>query len=225
MIIRPFSWQIENLKFHNPLKLDFSPYGIIGVAGPVGSGKSSFLKLFADFKLHSLKIIENYPFCAYLSQDLTRLFIGNTLELLLQVYSNPKNIIGKHFDIKAFWKYAQSLEIPLENKSAEPLLSFSEGELQRIAISLALASRAPLTILDEPTTALNPRYCKIFYRLLKNLKEESKILMVSHRLQDFRCCAEAVLIIENMTIQKLLPLQQFLENEIVNRYFPPDIEG
>lgn len=225
MKIRPFTCQDETCSFRNDLELDFSPYQVIAVAGPVGSGKSAFLKLFADSERHSLKITDHYTFCAYLSQDLTHLFTGNTLETILELYGNRHHIIGQHFDKKRFWDMIHRLKVPIENRMGEALLSFSEGELQRIAIALTLATNAPLCILDEPTTALNPAYSAIFYRLLKERQASSRILLVSHRLQDIRCCAQAVLIIENMAVSKLLPLQQFLENEHINSYFPHDFEG
>jgi ABC-type Mn2+/Zn2+ transport system ATPase subunit len=223
--IKPFTYQDEMRSFRNDLELDFSPYRVIAVAGPIGSGKSTFLKLFADSERHSLKITDQYTFCAYLSQDLTRLFTGNTLETILELYGNPHHIIGQNFDKKRFWDNLHRLKVPIESRMKEALLSFSEGELQRIAIALALATNGPLSILDEPTTALNPAYSAIFYRLLKERQAASRILLVSHRLQDIRCCAQAVLVIENMAVSKLLPLQQFLENEHINRYFPHDFEG
>ncbi|MCK4814016.1 MAG: hypothetical protein KAT14_08780, partial [Candidatus Marinimicrobia bacterium] len=73
MKILPFTYRISSEKtLLNDQEIDLSASECIGIIGPVGSGKSQFIKLLADYQLHDVGAFSEYPFCAYLSQDLTR---------------------------------------------------------------------------------------------------------------------------------------------------------
>jgi zinc transport system ATP-binding protein len=58
--------------------------------------------------------------------------------------------------------------------------TLSGGQRQRVLIARALASRADLLILDEPTTGIDIHREKELLRLLERLNERLPILMVSH---------------------------------------------
>lgn len=58
--------------------------------------------------------------------------------------------------------------------------TLSGGQRQRVLIARALASRADLLILDEPTTGIDIHREKELLRLLERLNDRLPILMVSH---------------------------------------------
>ncbi|MFM9163903.1 MAG: ATP-binding cassette domain-containing protein, partial [Solirubrobacterales bacterium] len=72
-----------------------------------------------------------------------------------------------------------------------PVSELSGGELQRVALGAALATRPPLVLLDEPASQLDPVAADELIWLLRRLNEEwgTAVLLVEHRLE--RCLAHA----------------------------------
>lgn len=72
-------------------------------------------------------------------------------------------------------------------------LQLSGGELQRLSIARALLSPAPILLLDEPTSALEPQTA---VALLRSLRQRSgSTVIVSHRLADV-IDADCILVLE-----------------------------
>jgi ABC-2 type transport system ATP-binding protein len=63
------------------------------------------------------------------------------------------------------------------------LSGFSKGMRQKCGLAIAILKDAPAILLDEPTSGLDPKAGLEFIRLLKDLREEGKaILMSTHDL-------------------------------------------
>lgn len=63
-------------------------------------------------------------------------------------------------------------------------VSFSGGELQRLAIARAFAQDSQLIILDEPTSGLDPISENELISVLLNSTSEKTIILISHRLNN-----------------------------------------
>ena len=82
----------------------------------------------------------------------------------------------------------------LEEQGHKMLNELSGGQLQRVAILLALIKNAKLIILDEPTSGVDQLFSEELYRMLERLKKEGKtILMVTHHLQDVQIHVDRIL--------------------------------
>lgn len=65
----------------------------------------------------------------------------------------------------------------LKNKAS----NLSGGEMQRVAIARAIANNPPIIIADEPCGNLDTKNGDVVMRLLRDLHEQGKtILMVTH---------------------------------------------
>jgi len=122
---------------------------VIGVLGPNGIGKTTFIKLIAGIEDPDVgsSPAEQGMQVSYKPQYITPEHEG-TVESLL------RNIVGESFS--STW-YVSEIIQPLNigrllNNEVQEL---SGGELQRVAIALCLSRRASLYLLDEPSAYLD----------------------------------------------------------------------
>lgn len=220
MKILPFKYKINSQKiFKNEKIIDISDYSCIGVIGKIGSGKSTLIKLLVDYELQNVGAFDSYDFSAYLSQDLSRLFIGNTLGTIINLYENKSYEIGKHFDKVLFLKYIEKLELNIKNKYNRRLIDFSVGEAQRIAIALTSAIVSKIVVYDEPTTALNNHYLNIFYSIVNEIKKRSKIFIISHNFLDVIKTSEYILWIDELQIKDEFCIKEVIGKDKIMSYF------
>jgi energy-coupling factor transport system ATP-binding protein len=80
--------------------------------------------------------------------------------------------------------------------------TLSGGELQRVALAAALATRPRLVLLDEPTSQLDPVAGDELISLLRRLNEEwgVAVLLGEHRLERCLAAADRVLALEGGAI-------------------------
>jgi energy-coupling factor transport system ATP-binding protein len=80
--------------------------------------------------------------------------------------------------------------------------TLSGGELQRVALAAALATRPRLVLLDEPTSQLDPVAGDELISLLRRLNEEwgVAVLLSEHRLERCLAAADRVIALESGSI-------------------------
>ncbi len=220
MLMNSFTYRNGEFVLENPgpLQLDAR---CTAVCGPVGSGKSTLFKLLADPELRPVGAFSGTPFLSYLSQDLTRLFSGNTPESLIRLYSAPGTQIGRHFQISRFRELCNIFEFPLATERTRRLHSFSEGELQRLALSLALAVDSELLLLDEPLTALNARFRDVFYTLIAKEKTRRQFLLISHSARDISRTSDQFIWVHEGRITQGGDVKLLLEKKEYLQYLRP----
>ena len=63
----------------------------------------------------------------------------------------------------------------------QPMQTYSKGMRQKVAIALAILREAPILLLDEPTAGLDPAAIDDFNRLVRDLADGDRtILLVTH---------------------------------------------
>lgn len=87
------------------------------------------------------------------------------------------------------------LGMPLEVAGEKPMRDLSGGMLQKAVLALALASEAPLLLLDEPTASLDPGSRREFLRAVRGVEEERALLFASHRFDEIETLADRVLVL------------------------------
>jgi energy-coupling factor transport system ATP-binding protein len=90
--------------------------------------------------------------------------------------------------------------------------SLSGGELQRVALAAALATRPRLVLLDEPTSQLDPVAGDELISLLRRLNEEwgVAVLLGEHRLERCLAAADRTIALEGGAIAFDGPPAEFL---------------
>ncbi len=93
-----------------------------------------------------------------------------------------------------------------------PLEGMSRGQLQRVALARALLHDPQLLLLDEPAAGLDPRSRVEFRRLLQELRQRGKTVVISsHVLSDLEDTSSHIAVIEQGAMLCLEPMHDFLE--------------
>jgi len=94
----------------------------------------------------------------------------------------------------------------------------SGGQLQRVIIAMALESNPELLLLDEPTTALDPKNRTLILNLLKELQAEFgfKILFVTHDMNSAQSLCEDICVINSGKIIESGKMESVLKNPHTN---------
>lgn len=184
----------------------------VAIIGPSGSGKSTFIKSlnylvspeegifeFEDFKIDLKAINSNH--IQKLRRKSAMVFQQHELFLNKTVLENiliPMTVVQKIPMDKAIDEANKILEkIDLVNKKDEYPLMLSGGEQQRVGIGRAIAVHAPLILMDEPTSSLDPELVgEILGLVRKMVEEEDKtLIIVSHALNFVKEIADRIIFI------------------------------
>lgn len=171
------------------VSLEFFPDEFIGIVGPNGGGKTTFLKLVLGI---------NKP-----DSGTVRVFGKDPSEISSQIGYVPQYIMfDPYFPVDArdvvlmgrlgFRKFGffgtkdrklahQALEeVGLGDVARMPFADLSGGQRQRVLIARALAAQPRIMLLDEPTANIDQKAAKDLYELLKNLSKSMTVGIVSH---------------------------------------------
>ena len=86
-------------------------------------------------------------------------------------------------------KLDDGIDTPLTREFAERGVNLSGGETQKIAIARAFFRRAAVTVMDEPSAALDPVAEAEIYSRFHEATQGRTTLFVSHRLASYRFCS------------------------------------
>lgn len=179
------------------VNLDIQQGDIVSIVGPNGSGKSTILKVLArTLKPQKGKVfLENRDI-----NELNTKSIARRLAVLPQVRSIPaaftvETLVGygryPHlgFGHKLKLKDHEIVDWAIDKASMSELRhryieTLSGGECQRAWIAMALAQKADILLLDEPTTFLDISYQLETLELLRELNSKLglTIVMVLHEI-------------------------------------------
>lgn len=161
------------------------------IVGENGAGKSTLIKtllnlikpIAGDLKLNGIKHNE----IGYLPQQslAQRNFPASVYEIVLSG-NIGKSRLWPFYNKKDKEQALKALKIlgitDLKNRSYKEL---SGGQQQRVLLARALCATQKIIMLDEPTTALDPRSTHQLYQIIESLNhnEHITIVMISHDLQ------------------------------------------
>lgn len=143
---------------------------VVGVLGENGIGKTTFVKVLAGVLQADVGLVNTHVSISYKPQ-----YLDTTSDELVQTLLHD-----------AVENYSTDLIKPLE---IAPLLlkqlnQLSGGELQRVAIALALSKKAHLVLLDEPSAYLDVEQRLAVSKVIRHLVETRgvSVLVVDHDL-------------------------------------------
>ncbi|MCW8954775.1 MAG: ATP-binding cassette domain-containing protein [Sulfurimonas sp.] len=176
--------------------IEFEILSSLALVGQSGSGKSLTLKALLGMLPESME-------CELESKSDFELKAGKTLAFVPQnpfTALSPLTKIKKQFFIPQEKIEALFVQVGLDVGLLERFPpELSGGQLQRVVIAMALESQPKLILLDEPTTALDPKTTTMILELLKSLQSEFgfKMLFVTHDMFSAKSLCEDICVIKN----------------------------
>jgi energy-coupling factor transporter ATP-binding protein EcfA2 len=124
----------------------------------------------------------------YVAQDPETQIISTTVAAELDL---PLRFRGDHPAERARAVEEVALALNIPHLLPRTVTTLSGGEMQRVALAVALVTRPPLVLLDEPTSQLDPVAGDELIWLLRRLNEEwgVAVVLAEHRIE--RCLAAA----------------------------------
>ena len=208
---------------HN-LDLELLPGKIYGLIGRNGAGKTTLLGILTAQNTKDSGSV-TYDGEPVWENQRALDHICFSRELQPTLFSGQNNLKVRHYLRSAAifypnWdgEYAQRLleEFKLEPK--KKICQLSKGQMSMVTILIALASRAPLTILDEPAAGLDVVMRERFYQLLlEDFAQTGRTFVVStHIIEEAASVFEQVIIldqgriVENATTDELVEQFRYL---------------
>ena len=158
---------------------------IIGLLGPNGSGKTTFIKLCCGLikptagdilicgmpiGVETKKVVSYLPDRNFIPDDMK---VNEMLRFFQDFYSN--------FNVAK----AQDMMNRLGINPAAKFKTMSKGTKEKVQLVLVMSRRAHLYLLDEPIGGVDPAARDyILNTILKNFEEDSSILISTHLIQD-----------------------------------------
>jgi ABC-2 type transport system ATP-binding protein len=129
-----------------------APGEVVAVIGPNGAGKTTLLSILAGLQSPDAGSVSRPPReVGWVPQSpavYTKLSVAENLRLFarLEQVSDPEAVVDRMLD-----------QTGLRDRAGDELGTLSGGNRQRVNIAVGLLADPPVLLLDEPSSALDPR--------------------------------------------------------------------
>jgi ABC-2 type transport system ATP-binding protein len=188
---------------------------IYGILGPNGSGKSTTLKMIAGLVNPSSGVV------TVNGKKVTR-------KIAMEVsYLSELDFYYQAFTVNDSIKFAASQFHDFDIGRAEELLTFmklepkkklkqlSKGNRGRLKLVISLARNAPIILLDEPFSGLDPMVRESIVRgLLSYIDFENQtVVIATHEIDEIETLLDDVIAIENGTVCAIENVEELRETK------------
>ncbi|MES2751375.1 MAG: ABC transporter ATP-binding protein [Pseudomonadota bacterium] len=205
---------------------------LTGILGPNGAGKTTLFNILTGFmpatsgtitfngeplrNLAPYKIVNRGMARTF---QLTRPFVGmNLLENVLVACMSPRAHQDKDKEERARHLLEQ---VGLGGRGLEPVEILPYGDLRRLEIARALATRPDVLLLDEPFAGLGSSEIEPLAQLIRRLHREENltILLIEHKLREFMALVSRVIAMNFGEIIAVGPPDQIVKNpKVIEAY-------
>lgn len=175
---------------------------IVGILGPNGAGKSTTIKMIAGllrttkgsikiagFDNKTIKAKKKFAYVPEFPEIYDMLTIDEHMRFISQAY----NVDGWEQFITPYYE-----RFDLTDKRNKLGKELSKGMKQKLSICCALLTQADLFLFDEPMIGLDPKAIRETKKIMKELAEAGKTVLVStHLLDSIETTCDRVLVMKN----------------------------
>ncbi|MDC0604632.1 ATP-binding cassette domain-containing protein [Amylibacter sp.] len=224
-----------NLKVLRGLTLKASKGDVVSIIGSSGSGKSTFLRcinfletpdngrvildgeeVIVDKNKKGSRIIDTKQIQRLRSQ-LGMVFQGFNLwshmSVLQNVMEGPIQVLNLTHEEAEFRAMKYLKKVGIDDKISFYPSQLSGGQQQRVAIARALAMEPKALLFDEPTSALDPELVGEVLRVMKDLAEEGRtMIVVTHEMGFAKEVSDRIMFIHQGQVEEEGTPNQVFEN-------------
>ncbi len=220
------SFTYENKLILNNISFDIHANSLTAIVGKSGSGKSTIFRLLlrlykldkGNIYIDGINIYEysNKIYSSNVSITTQKPFIFNMSikENLSLIDSNHEHQVEacKRVGIHNF---IMSLPKGYNTILKEDAVDISGGQKQLIALARTLLSKSEILLFDEVTASLDPNTAKYVMNVLKNLKKDHTVIMITHKPKLMKM-ADNILVIDHGKIVGNGKHKELIKN---NKYY------
>lgn len=206
----------------NNVNLSIETGKIIGLLGPNGSGKTTFIKLlngllkptegeiFIDGKnpgVETKKIVAYLPDKNYLDNS-------KTVKAILQLFAD----FYDDFELERAQNMLKDLGIDITRR----FKLLSKGMKEKVQLILVMCRRAKLYLLDEPIAGVDPAARDyILNTVIKNYNREATVIISTHLIADVEKVLDEAIFISKGEILLYQDVKSIINehNKTVDEYF------
>jgi len=201
--IRGLNFYYNGVQALKDISLDIIDRRVTSLIGPSGCGKSTLLRVLnriydlypgqraeGQVIIDDRNILDRQKDLAFLRAKVGMVFQRPT-PFPMSIYENIafplrlyQKLPGEELDmlvVNALKRAALWAEV--KDKLRQSGLDLSGGQQQRLCIARAIAIRPEILLLDEPASALDPISTSQIEELVRELREDFCVVIVTHNLQ------------------------------------------
>jgi len=188
------------------INLTFESGNIYGLVGRNGSGKSVFLKMLCGFYYPTSGEIlydgHNYISNKEYPKDVRALIEKPSFMPDLSGFENLKLLAAIQNKISDKDIIKSLKDVNLDDERDKKYNIYSQGMRQKLGIAQVLMENPKVMILDEPFNGIEGESVKKIIKLLKELKKQDKIIIISsHIKEDIESCSDKIYICDGGSIR------------------------
>jgi ABC-2 type transport system ATP-binding protein len=213
-------WGRKKVQALNSLSLEVNKGEVFGLLGPNGSGKTTTMKLLLGLLFPTegeisilgkpASDVSKNERIGYLPEE-SYLYRFLNAEETLDFY-------GRLFDISAEERKERTNKliemVGLQHARRRQLKEYSKGMTRRIGLAQALINDPDLVLLDEPTSGLDPEGSQDMKKLINDLRDKGKtVVMCSHLLADVQDVCDRIAILYGGELKELGRVEDLLKEQ------------
>lgn len=216
----------------HPLSLTIESGSVLAILGPNGAGKTTLLEAMSGSLPCKGEIrVDGVPLRALSDRERARRIACVPQVSLLDAPMRVADVVGQgrfaHRSLLGGLRAEDDAEVvrAMEETNTtgfadRPFTGLSHGERKRVLVARALATRAPILLLDEPSAALDISQTLVLFELLRRLAAGGRcIVVVLHVLDEaFRCADRALMLSEGRCVAAG-PTAEVITPDLVSRVY------
>jgi len=192
----------KDVKAVDGISFSVSKGEFIALLGPNGAGKTTTVEMIEgiqkptsgsisisgmNWSSNENKLHQIISLSLQETRFIDKLTAKETVELFASFYSLPRSRVDEVIEIVA-----------LTEKRKSYVENLSGGQKQKLALAIALLNKAPLLLLDEPTTGLDPTARREIWNILMNLKKNrnTSLILTTHYMEEAEYLCDRIIIMD-----------------------------